>query len=117
MSKNIHIGQVIQMIRQDNNLKQSELAEKIHKSPAMVSVIERSGKVKDSVLIAIAKALKTTPENILNYNKNSEKDGLKELYELKEKYSIALSEIKSLKKQLEDKEKIISLMEKLSKSH
>ncbi len=113
MTKILHIGNVIQMIRQGKNMNQSELAAKINKSTPMISVIERTGKVKDSVLMAIAKALDTTPEAILNYNRNSENDSFKDYYELKENYSNALNEIKSLKKQLEDKEKIISLLEKL----
>lgn len=115
MAKQIHIGYVIQMIRQEKKMKQSELAAKINKSTPMVSVIERTGKVKDSVLMAIAKALNTTPEAIMNYNRKTENDSLKDYYELKENYSKALSEIQALKKQMADKDKIISLMEMILK--
>lgn len=115
MTKQLHIGYVIQMIRQGKNMKQSELAAKINKSTSMVSVIERTGKVKDSVLMAIAKALNTTPEAIMNYNRQSENDILKDYYELKENYNNALNEIKSLKRQMEDKDKIISLLERVVK--
>lgn len=103
------------MIRQERGLKLSELASKINKSTPMVSVIERTGKVKDSALMAIANALNTTPEAIVKYNRKSENDSLKNYYELKEKYNSALTEIKSLKRQIEDKDKIIYLLEKLSK--
>lgn len=115
MDNQIHIGQIIQMIRLNLKLTQGELANKINMSTSMISVIERTGKVRDSVLMSIAKALNTTPEYILNYNRKSENDILKQFYTIKENYSNALNEIKSLKKQLEDKDKIISLLEKIKK--
>jgi transcriptional regulator with XRE-family HTH domain len=60
----MHLGKKIRKARINKDITQEELASKINKTRALVSHIEQTVKVNHYTLIAIAKALSITVEDI-----------------------------------------------------
>jgi transcriptional regulator with XRE-family HTH domain len=64
----MHTGEKIKVLRNLRNLTQSDLAERINKTRALVSHIEQTGKVNHYTLLKILKVLKVSEEEFDNLN-------------------------------------------------
>jgi transcriptional regulator with XRE-family HTH domain len=107
MKAKFHSGLQVKKIRVASGITQIQLGEKIGKTQALVSYIEKTGKANKDILEDIAKALNVGIEQLLNatddsalqqFTKSLNKDAL---------YKQLLSEIDYLKKQIEDYKEII----------
>jgi transcriptional regulator with XRE-family HTH domain len=107
MKAKFHCGIQIKKIRVANGITQIQLGEKIGKTQALVSYIEKTGKANEDILMDIAKALNVNIEQLVNptddaaaqqFNKSLNKDAL---------YKQLLSEIDYLKSLIEDYKEII----------
>lgn len=115
MDKLFHVGQVIIMLRKKALISQKELAEKIGKSTSMMSHIEKTGNVKKSTLLSIATALDTTPEVLLNHLQEVKESNDYDIIKLQEQIAILKKENELLWKFLQEKDKVIHLLEQLKK--
>jgi transcriptional regulator with XRE-family HTH domain len=107
MKSKFHCGQQIKKIRISQSITQIQLGEKIGKTQALISYIEKTGKANEDVLISIAKVLNVSLEQIITptdetaiiqFNKSLNKDAL---------YKHLIAEIEYLKVQIEDYKEII----------
>ncbi len=110
MKAKFHCGLQIKKIRLANNITQTQLGEKIGKTQALVSYIEKTGNVNEDVLQEIAKALNVNIEQLITptdeaalqqFNKSINKDAL---------YKQLISEISYLKSLIEDYKETIKIL-------
>jgi transcriptional regulator with XRE-family HTH domain len=115
----LHVGQKIRRARAMKGWSQEQLGEKIHKTRALVSYIEKSGKVNHETLRHILNALgikEEILENIVDdpsvvYNTNSGELRV-EIQNLKEEVEKLKKENQLLKDLTENQGRVISLMDK-----
>ncbi len=107
MREKFHFGKQIKKIRVAQGITQLQLGERIGRTQALISYVEKTGKANEDVLYAIAKILGVSIEQVLNptdetamiqFNKSLNKDAL---------YIQMSNEIKYLKAQIEDYKEII----------
>lgn len=106
-----HIGKYIQNLREDIGLNQEELAAKIGKSKSLISYIETNGKVNDSTLKVLAKALNVSFESLKIYPYVNVDPKSDENERLKKENQDLQREIKLLNKVIEGQEKLIRMFE------
>lgn len=71
MTDSMHIGKKVQRIREVLGIKQEALASSLGVSHQAVSKIEQSEFIDEEKLVAIAEALKVTPEAIKSFNEEA----------------------------------------------
>lgn len=108
---NRHLGRHIQILREELDFNQDDMAAKIKKSKSLVSYIERTGKVNDKTLKDIAKALNVTFESLKLYPLKDSDSNNNELELLRKENLERSKEIDLLKKVIESQEKLIKILE------
>jgi transcriptional regulator with XRE-family HTH domain len=110
----MHTGKKIKLLRNIKNITQEELAEKINKTRALVSHIEKTGKVNHYTLLSILKIFKLSEDEFDNFNeekaikKNPKEIELKlESKLLNEKIDYYQNENKLLREIIENQKEII----------
>ncbi len=123
MEDNLHLGQRVAFFRKLKGINQKDLGTKINKTRALISFIERTGKINHRTLKLIAGALEITMEDLhmtdeeLNMFKNSGINSLKS--QLDDKVVLELEfykrENELLHKMLKQQEKLVEQHQKNSK--
>ncbi len=109
-SKKMNLGKKIMLIRILRDMTQSDLAEKIHKTRAMISHIEKNGKVNHHTLKLICDALHITETELESFDGNLVFGS--EIKELKEKVSRYEQEIELLKEVVGTQKELLQMLKR-----
>lgn len=118
MEDNLHLGHRVAFFRKLKGINQKDLAEKINKTRALVSFIERTGKINHRTLKLISETLDISMEDLhmsdeeLNLFKNSGISSLKSKLDDK-----VILELEFYKRENELLHKMLKQQEKLVEQH
>lgn len=106
-----HLGLRIQLARIEKGMNQDDLSHAIGKSKALISHIERTGKVKYSTLKLISKALGISIEKLNSQPESEANSQASNIEMLNLTIESLRKENELLKELLENQKRIISLMD------
>jgi len=114
----MHIGEKVKLLRQINGMNQEMLSEKIGKTRALISHIEKTGKVNHETFLSIIDCFNISEQDFKNFEGNDIKIGISKdkkqheaiISELREVLARVKKENEMLKDIVASQKEIISLL-------